>query len=464
MRTKKELVPQRLSQINNIEAEKSILGCLLIDSGDYDATEEIMTTLAIQDFYSDENKKFFQVMKALFDKGIKIDIVSVSDLFERQGEKFDYMSKLIEFSNIIPSNANYKYYLKLVKDYSNLRKTENVCRLGADLIKSGKKADAVISVLQDELTKVTEGSLVAECEQIGDSTEIAFEKIKKRANGEYDEFGLETGFKCLDKCLWGLQKSDLVIVAARAGVGKTAFALNVISHAGLDNNKKIAFFSLEMPKSQIVERLFSLNAEVPNFDLKAGNLGNKFKTVENIKNALVESKIFIDDDSTNTIQSMTLKAKRLKRREGLDLIVVDYLQFIKPQEKSGNRFQDVGEIARGLKGMARELNVPVIALCQLNRQLDNEDREPTLADLRESGEIENNADIVMFLHSKSGRAEELKNIDLIIGKFRNGALKTIRMTYKGDCFKFSEKEKYTPRFEQQKAELEPIEEDDSLPF
>ena len=242
MRTKKELVPQRLSQINNMEAEKCILGCLIIDSGDCDATEDIMTTLTIQDFYFDEHKKFFKIMKALFDKGIKIDIVSVADLFERQGEKTDYMSRLIEFSNIIPSNANYKYYLKLVKDYSNLRKTENICRLGADLIKSGKNADAVISVLQDELTKVTEGSLVAECEQIGDSTEIAFEKIKKRANGEYDEFGLETGFKCLDKCLWGLQKSDLIVVAARAGVGKTAFALNVISHSALNQKKKIAFF------------------------------------------------------------------------------------------------------------------------------------------------------------------------------------------------------------------------------
>lgn len=465
MRTKKEFVPQRLSQINNLEAEQCILGCLLLDDGDCEATEDIFTTLTIQDFYFDEHKRFYQIMKTLFDKGIKIDIVSVSDLFERQGEKSDYMEKLIAYSNIIPSVANYKYYLKIVKDYSNLRKTENICSLGLDLIKSGKNADAVISVLQDELTKVTEGSLVAECEAIAGATETAFERIKKRANGEYDEFGLETGFKCLDKCLWGLQKSDLIVVAARAGVGKTAFALNVINHVGLENKKKVAFFSLEMPKSQIVERFFSLICEIPNFNLKAGNLGSKFRVVENTKKALIESKIFIDDDSSNTVQSMTLKAKRLKRREGLDLIVIDYLQFIKPQEKSGNRFQDVGEIARRLKSMARELNVPVIALCQLNRQLDNEDREPTLADLRESGEIENNADIVMFLNSKSGRAEEIKNIDLIIGKFRNGALRTIRMNYKGDIFKFTEKEKSpSPKIEQIKAELEPIEDDGDLPF
>lgn len=463
MRTKKELVPQRLSQLNNLEAEQCILGCLLIDDGNFEATEEIMLNLTVQDFYFDINKKIFQVMKSLFNKGIKIDFVSVMDAIERQGYKDNNLvQELTYYTNIVPSIANYKYYLKLVKDYSNLRSTENICSLGADLIKSGKKAEVVISILQEELTKVTEGSLIAECESISNSAEEVFEKIKKRANGEYDEFGLKTGFKCLDKCLWGLQKSDLIIVAARAGAGKTAFALNVISHAGLENKKKIAFFSLEMPRNQILERLFSINAEISNFDLKSGRVSNKFKVIENVKKELLESKIFIDDNSNNTVQSMILKAKRLKRREGLDLIVVDYLQFIKPQEKSGNRFQDVGEIARGLKNMARELNVPVIALCQLNRQLDNEDREPTLADLRESGEIENNADIVMFLHSKSGRAAETKEIDLIIGKFRNGALKTIRMTYQGSCFKFTEKEKI-PKQKVEQIELVPIQED-NLPF
>lgn len=461
MRTK--LVPQKLSKLNNDEAEQCILGCLLIDAGNFEATEEIMLSLTVQDFYFDINKKIFQVMKSLFDKGVKIDFVSVMDVIERQGYKDNNMLQtLTAYTSIVPSAANYRYYLKIVKDYSNLRRTENICNLGNDLIKSGKNADAVISVLQDELTKVTEGSFTAECEPISISAEEVFEKIKRHANGEYDEFGLETGFKCLDKCLWGLQKSDLIIVAARAGVGKTAFSLNVISHAGLRNKKKIAFFSLEMPRNQILERLFSINAEISNFDLKAGRVTNKFKVIESVKKDLAESKIFIDDDSNNTVLSMTLKAKRLKRKEGLDLVVIDYLQFIKPQEKSGNRFQDVGEIARGLKSMARELNVPVIALCQLNRQLDNEDREPTLADLRESGEIENNADIVMFLNSKSGRAAEVKDIDLIIGKFRNGALKTIRMTYQGNCFKFSEKEK-TQKQKVEQIELVPIQED-NLPF
>lgn len=462
MRIKKELVPQKLSQLANLDAEFSLLGCLLIDSGDCEATEEVCSSLTVTDFYFDTNKKIFQIIKRLFDKGTKIDIVTVMETAQRQGEGQELVDQLLSLANIVPSVANYQYYLKIVKDYANLRKTENICHLGAELVKSGKNADSVISVMQDELNKITEGSLVAECESIADAAENTFERIKKRANGQYDEFGLETGFKCLDRCLWGLQKSDLVIVAARAGVGKTAFALNVISHAGLEDKKKVAFFSLEMPKNQIAERLFSINTEISNSDLKAGRVANKFKAVEQVKKSLQDSKIFIDDQSNNTVQSMLLKAKRLKRKEGLDLVVIDYLQFVKPQEKSGNRFQDVGEIARGLKSMARELNVPVIALCQLNRQLDNEDREPTLADLRESGEIENNADIVMFLNRKSGRAEEVKDIDLIIGKFRNGALRTIRMTYKGDCFKFAEKEK-APKQKVEQIELEPIE-DDGLPF
>lgn len=462
MRIKKEIVPQKLSQLSNLDAEQSILGCLLIDSGDCEATEEICTTLAATDFYFESTKKIFQIIKRLFDKGVKIDLVTTTETAQRQGEDDSILNQLLSLANLVPSSANYQYYLKIVKDYSNLRKTENICHLGEELVKSGKNADSVISVMQDELSKITEGSLIAECEPIADAAESTFERIKKRANGQYDEFGLETGFKCLDRCLWGLQKSDLVIVAARAGVGKTAFALNVISHAGLEDKKKVAFFSLEMPKNQITERLFSINTEISNSDLKAGRVTNKFKAVEQVKKNLQDSKIFIDDQSNNTVQSMLLKAKRLKRKEGLDLVVIDYLQFIKPQEKSGNRFQDVGEIARGLKSMARELNVPVIALCQLNRQLDNEDREPTLADLRESGEIENNADIVMFLNRKSGRAEEVKDIDLIIGKFRNGALRTIRMTYKGDCFKFAEKEK-APKQKVEQIELDPIE-DDGLPF
>lgn len=463
MSTKKELVPQRLSQLNNNEAEQCVLGCLLIDSGVCQATEEIFSALTVNDFFFDDHKKIFQVMKSLFDKGVKIDLVSTMEVLERNSDDSGkVLEALTRYSNIVPSAANYGYYVKIVKDYSNLRKTENICSLGHDLVKSGKTAEVVIAVMQDELAKVTEGSMIAECEPIANAAESTFERIKKRANGEYDEFGLETGFKCLDKCLWGLQKNDLIIVAARAGVGKTAFALNVISHAGLENKKKVAFFSLEMPKNQIAERLFSISTEISNSDLKAGRVTSKFKTIEQVKKNLQDSKIFIDDQSNNTVQSMLLKAKRLKRKEGLDLVVIDYLQFIKPQEKSGNRFQDVGEIARGLKSMARELNVPVVALCQLNRQLDNEDREPTLADLRESGEIENNADIVMFLNRKSGRAEEIKDIDLIIGKFRNGALRTIRMTYQGSCFKFAEKEK-APKQKVEQMELEPIE-DGGLPF
>lgn len=466
MRTKKELVPQKLSTISNLEAEQSILGILLVDNGE-EATEEIFTQLQVNDFYSETNQTIFQIMKALFDKGAKIDFVTVLDVIERKfeiKESNEFVGYLTSCTNIIPSSANFSYYIKIVKDYSSLRKIENACRLGQDLVKSGKTAESVSAFLQEKLTSITEGEIVNECEQVSDVAEKTYERIKKRANGEYDEFGLETGFKCLDRCLWGLQKSDLIIVAARAGVGKTAFALNVMKHAAVTNKKKVAFFSLEMPKRQIIERLFSLGTNISNYNLKSGNLEKKNKLVEDFKDKLKESNLFIDDDANNTVQKMTLKAKRLQRKEGLDLVVVDYLQFIKPQEKSGNRFQDVGEIARGLKSMARELNVPVIVLCQLNRQLDNEDREPTLADLRESGEIENNADIVMFLNLKSGRAAEVKDIDLIIGKHRNGQLKSIRMSYRGECFNFTEKDKEPPRkYEQMKAELKPVSDDD-LPF
>lgn len=463
MRTKKEYVPQKLSVIANLEAEMCVLGILLIDSGDREATEEIFTQLQSNDFYFTNNQKLFLYMKLLFDKGIDIDFISVNDLVTRKEVQGEVVDLLCECTNIVPSAANYAYYIKIIKDYSCKRKIENACNLGLELAKSDKNASICSNILQEKLLEISEGEIINDCEQVSQSAEDAFTRMLNRANGNYDEFGLETGFPCLDKCLWGLQKSDLIIVAARAGVGKTAFALNVINHSAIENKKKVAFFSLEMPKSQILDRLYSLGVELPNYKIKTGKFDGKFKDIEAFKEKLKESGLYLDDDSNNTVQSMTLKAKRLQRKCGLDLVVIDYLQFIKPQEKTGNRFQDVGEIARGLKSMARTLNVPVIALCQLNRQLDNDNREPTLADLRESGEIENNADIVMFLNSKSGRAADVKDIDLIIGKFRNGQMKSIRMSYRGECFKFSEKEK-APVKKCEQMELTPIEEDDSLPF
>ena len=463
MQTKKEFVSKKLSTLSNCEAEMCLLGCILNEQGSGEATENIFELVDVSDFCNESSQKIFQAMKKLWENGKTIDFVSVSELLQRQYGNCD-IEFLTNCSNMTIGSVLYTNYLKIVKDYSGLRKAENVCFLGKDLVESGKTAETVVSILQEELSKITEGVVVGDCEHVADASENAFQKFQKRANGQVDEFGLETGFNCLDRCLWGLQKSDLIVVAARAGVGKTAFALNIINQAAIENKKTVAFYSLEMPKEQIVERLYSLGTGISNYDLKSGKFNKKFKNLSEFKEKLKNSKLFIDDDSNNTVNSILLKSKRLKRQQGLDLVVVDYLQFIRPQEKTGTRFQDVGEIARGLKKVARILNVPVIALCQLNRQLDKEDREPTLADLRESGEIENNADIVMFLNSKSKKAAEVKDIDLIIGKFRNGALRSIRLTYEGNCFKFTEKDKAQASHEQLELDLEEMTEDDGLPF
>lgn len=462
MRTKKELVPQKLSTLSNLDAEMCLIGCVLFEEGKGEASEQIFSDVNIIDFYYEEYQKIFQIMQKLFSEGKGVDLVSVSEMMTRQYQGWDIKS-LITCLDVVIGNSNFANYLKIVKDYSNLRKTENICYLGQDLVRSSKTAESAIAFLQDELLKISEVNITSDCEQVSDIADKTFDRIKKRANGEYDEFGLRTGFGCLDRCLWGLQKSDLIIVAARPGVGKTAFVLNVINHAATTNQKKVAFFSLEMPKNQIVERLFSIGTGIPNYDLKSGRIEKKFKDVSEFKEKLKNSKLFIDDDPNNTVPQMLLKAKRLQRKEGLDLVVIDYLQFIKPAEKSGNRVQDVGEIARGLKNMARQLNVPVLVPCQLSRQTDKNEGLPVLADLRESGEIENNADIVMFLDLKSGRSEEEKDIDAILGKFRNGQMKTIRMSYRGECFKFKEKDKASPqKHEQLKAEL--TETHDELPF
>lgn len=433
----------------NEAAERSLLSCALYPNReDAEMLEAIFESLKPEDF-SLKHRFIFTAMQLLFSKGKTIDTVTVMEILEEMFPGEDggkYLALLVDIGNAVPSAVQYKTYLDLVKEYSCKRRLADILANGIERINDAEPSSKVFRELQANVTEYE-----AECalkggavEHIGQSISEEVERAEKIINGVKTEFGLATGFSVLDKTLWGLQKSDLVIVGARAGVGKTAFALNVLEHAA-NGGAKCLFFSLEMPKKQIARRLISIMTEIPNRELnEARSLQTRFVRIREARDKLNQSGLYIDDTTNNTVPDMMLKAKRMQRQSGLDLVVVDYLQFVKPAAKSGNRFQDVGEIARDLKVMARQLNVPVIALCQLNRALDNADRQPTLADLRESGEIENNADIIMFLNpTEKGYKEGSRKIDLIIGKFRNGQRKAIKMLYDGDVFKFREIDKLT---------------------
>lgn len=448
------------TKLMNLDAEASILSCVLIDGDQKEVTEEIMTALTVDDFESVENKNLFLTMKKLFDKGLNIDFVSVADLLERNNkmDKVGGIETLTTISNLLPSNLNYKYYLQMLKDYSKLRALNKLTKDAAALIEEGKNAETVKKEIEQGLERMQESSNQKTVRHIeGQASEI-LAHIKDIKNGKPDDFGIATGFSTLDRMLWGLQKSELYIIAARAGAGKTAFAIDILNHTA--KHKKVLFFSQEMSEREILHRLYAYETQIPLSAIRKAK-GLSEKDLISLDQALKEfqkGKFFIDD-SSSTVPEMTLKAKRLQRKQGLDLVVIDYLQFVKPTNKTGNRTQEVGDIARELKRMSRTLDVPVIALCQLNRQLDNEDREPTLADLRESGEIENNADVVMFLTNVGAKFDAVRKMELTIAKHRNGALAKIRYEFKGDTFTFAElhsEKKQTP-------DLIPIKQEE-LPF
>ena len=466
---KKAKPAPKLTVLYNIEAEQSLLGCILMELSPESLVVDRIVSKVTADDFTGIHKILFTTMSAIHRKGVSVDYVTLTEGLERIGklDEVGGLNYILKLTEKVPSTANYESYLTIVKDYAKLRKYQRVGTYIADLVVEGKNSDAVRHEIEGYIEKVFNEDLDTETvEHAKEPTKIEVERINKIREGQYDDFGLGTGFPVLDKTLWGLQPSDLVTVGARAGVGKTAFALNLIKQAALRNKKNCLFFSLEMPKNQIIKRLLSLCAGIDNIEIKKakGLTDAQMREIASVEELIAGGGLYIDDTSNNTVQGMSLKAKWLKRKQGLDLIVVDYLQFVKPAHKTKDRFQDVGEIARDLKVMARQLNVPVVALCQLSRALDNESREPTLADIRESGEIENNSDIVMFLHPVDSKFSEIRKIDLIIGKFRNGQMKAIKMQYEGKYFRFKELDE-VPKSKpvQAKIELEPID-DDSLPF
>src|SRR5574344_488052 len=461
----------QIKNFSNEQAEKELLACVMID---YDKNvanpviaEDIMAKVKDTDFFNTNYRQVFIIMQKLYRAGKEINIVTIWELIERIEPQPMKMEELVDITNkLLPSNTNYQTLIDILKENTRLRKLQNVAEQFGEKINSKNASLNILKQIQNELTNIEENETEnLEVEHASVSSKKELERIDRIIMGEHDDFGIPTGFPVLDKTLWGLQPSDLIILGARAGLGKTAFAINVLNHIANDMKKKCLFFSLEMPKNQIIQRFYSLMGNIDNYDIKKGKpLGNKPQVLKDIDAKIKDGGLYIDDSSNNSVATMSVKAKRFQRKNGLDLVVIDYLQFIKPGSKSGNRFQDVGDIARELKVMARQLNVPVIALCQLNRALDNEKRQPTLADLRESGEIENNADIIMFLHSTDGKFNEIRKMDLIIGKFRSGQMRAVKMEYEGKCFKFREVEKESNPKPVQQNMLTPIDDDDSLPF
>jgi replicative DNA helicase len=423
----------------SIDAEQSVLGALLIDR---DAIIEVAEILRPADFYRPSHGEVFAAILDLYERREPIDIVTASEVLERRGQLeaaggSAYLTSLI---NLTPTAVNAAHYSRIVERKAVLR----------SLISA---AGRIAAIGYDETPDVAESIDRAESELFAVSqrrVQSGFSALKPLLHAAYDRLdylhqhkgelsGVPSGFKDLDALTTGFQKSDLIVIAARPSIGKTSLALNIAEHAAVREGKTVGVFSLEMSKEQLVLRLLSSVARIEGQRLRSGFLEEMdFTRLAPAMNALAEAPIYIDDTPNISTMELRTKARRLQAEAGLDLLIVDYMQLMQSSitSRDANRVQEVSEISRGIKGLARELQVPIIAISQLSRQPEmRESREPRLSDLRESGAIEQDADLVMFLWREKERAGEEQEADgevinLKLAKHRNGPTGEIKLWFK----------------------------------
>lgn len=436
----------------NIEAEQSVLGAMLVDR---EAIAKVSEILRAEDFYREAHKVIYSLMLELFNKNEAVDYITLTDslTLNQKLEDVGGLAYIMSLSKAVPTAANVKYHADIVKEKSQLRQ---MVRAGTEIAAMGYTPEEEMPVLLDRAEKlvldIANGQRQNDFAHIGDVAMEVASKINDVLEHSGGLTGIPTGFTDLDKLTSGLQPSDFIILAARPSMGKTAFALNVVQNVALRAHKKmrrekplsVAFFSLEMSKEQLVSRMLCSEGQIDSQRLRVGELSDEdWGRFWYTCNLLSGAKIFIDDTAGITAMEMRSRARRLKAEHGLDLIVVDYLQLMQGSGKHnnfGDRQQEVSEISRSLKALARELNVPVISLSQLSRGVEaRQIKRPMLSDLRESGSLEQDADIVAFLYREDyyNPETENKNItELIIAKHRNGPVDTVHLFFKKEFTKF----------------------------
>lgn len=454
---------------NNLDAEQALLGCMLIDN---EILADVLERIDKNDFYQESHQYILAAMKMVYADRKPVDIVTLCDRLDSDGnlEKAGGLSYVSELAQITPSAANYKYYLDIVTRDSVNR---GLIRAARDVIEFAKSSDDSVKSVQYAEERVYSVSRTYDTSSVKDIREgsginAVLDKFEKLAKDKDAYRGLSTGFTRLDRLTNGLQRSDLIVIAARPGMGKTSLAMNIIEHAALSDDAVCAVFSLEMPEVQLIQRLLCGAANVSMASALSGKLTtNDWKKIFKASDKLRNSRINIDDSSRVTPAEILSKCRRIKSKNNgrLDLVMIDYIQLMESGKKSNgeqNRTQEVAAITRELKIMAKELNVPVIALSQLRRIQSG---EPQLSDLRESGAIEQDADIVMFINRPDVNATdediEKKHIvkgmaDLIVAKHRNGGLDRIKLRFKGEITKFVNPER--------DEEMQPPPEEERLPI
>ena len=430
---------------HDIQAEQSVLGSIFINP---DKMVEVTEHLKPDDFYRPAHKILFKAMMSLADRGEAIDIVTVKSMLEANNELnlVGNVSYLAEIINAVPTSSNAEHYAKIVAKKAQLRAIiGNLSDSIGNAYDEDMDIDEIIAKTEQSLLKVSQASNKGSFRPIHDVLLENHTKIEERSNSSSEITGIETGFYDFDKLTTGLHEDNLIILAARPAMGKTAFALNIAQNVATKANRTVAIFSLEMGSESLVERMLSAEGAIPNHHIRTGALStNEWERLVYAQSRLAEAPIFIDDSAGVGISDIRARARRLAQEtSGLGLIVIDYLQLITGR-KTDNRQQEVSEISRQLKIIAKELKVPVIALSQLSRSVEQrQDKRPIMSDLRDSGSIEQDADIVAFLYrdayyqDNADEQEESNLTELIIKKNRHGSLGTVKLYFHKEYTKFS---------------------------
>ncbi|MBP7073396.1 MAG: replicative DNA helicase [Clostridia bacterium] len=432
---------------NNIEAEQSVLGAMLLDKEAISTATEFISG---EDFYREAHKEIFEAIVDIYNKGEPVDLITLTEKLKTRNtlEAVGGITFLTNLMDAVPTTHNVKYYAKIVEDKSLLRK---LIKSSNEIIQKSYQAEEDIGEIIDDaekgifnisLNRSTQGFV-----HLKNILNANFDRIEQLYLNKGKITGVPTGFHDLDNKLSGLQKSDLILIAARPSMGKSSFMMNIVQHAAVREKITTAIFSLEMSKEQLTQRLLCSEALIDAHRLRIGDINeDEWVKLARAMGPLSEAPIYIDDTPSISITEMRAKCRRLKLEHDLGLIVIDYLQLMQGKGNAESRQQEISEISRSLKALAREINVPVVALSQLSRAPEmRADHKPVLSDLRESGAIEQDADVVMFLYRDEyyHPDTEKKNIgEVNIAKQRNGPTGTIELIWLGQFTKFVNKEKH----------------------
>ena len=427
---------------HSIEAEESVLGAMLLSEG---SISDVLDKLRSDDFYKPAHRKIFDAVVALFGRGEAVDSVTVAEELRRGSILDDVGGKayLFHLVNAVPAASNASYYARIVEETSLLRRLIEATQEAAALaFESSDDVDHIVDQVEQTIFNVAQKRLGDRFSHIRELLHEQLEHIEALSAKGSGITGVPSGFIDLDNITSGLQESNLIIVAARPSFGKTSFALNIAQQAATEHQIPVAIFSLEMSKMELVQRLVCSEALVDVHKLRTGNLNDQdWSRLATAVGRLADAPIYIDDSEAVTVLEIRAKARRLKQKSGLGLVVVDYLQLMSGPRRSDNRQQEISEISRSLKILARELDVPVIAISQLSRAVEaRQDKRPMLADLRDSGAIEQDADVVVFIYRDevyNPDSPDRGTAEVLVAKHRNGPIGRLKLTFLENYTKFA---------------------------